>query len=359
MKHVKRRSLKAGLAPGTPVYVGEKRTEEIKITIINYSGDRYEMHEIDSIEEYLPSSDDRSVAWVNIEGLHEAPTVESLGKIFGLHPLTIEDILNMEHRPKVEMFDDYIFFVIKMISYENEVRKLNIEQVSLVLMKNTVITFQEKGGDVFDSVRNRIKQNKGIIRRTGADYLAYSLIDAVVDEYFEILEKIGDEIEEIEEELLKQSEQNTLQKIHILKREIIFLRKSVWPLREIINALERDGASLISSSTHVYLKDLYDHTIQVIDSVETYRDMISGMLEIYMSGLSNRMNEVMKILAIFASLFIPLTLIAGIYGMNFDTARSPFNMPELHWYFGYPFALGLMLVTGLLMLLFFRRKKWL
>ncbi|RJQ45955.1 MAG: magnesium and cobalt transport protein CorA [Nitrospiraceae bacterium] len=358
MKRAKKRSQKAGLAPGTAVYIGEQKTENIRITIINYDKDAYEMRDIEKIEECVPYREKPAVTWINIEGLHEVAVTEEVGKCFGLHPLTVEDILNMEQRPKVEMFEDYIFFVMKMISFEGQTRNLNIEQVSLVLLKNTVITFQEKGGDVFDAVRTRIKNDKGMIRRAEADYLAYALMDAVVDEYFGIQEKIGDEIEEIEEILLKQPARDTMQKIHALKRKIIYLRKSVWPLREIISALERDGSTFISASTRVYLKDLYDHTIQVIDGVETFRDIISGILDMYLSSLSNRMNEVMKVLTIFASIFIPLTLIAGIYGMNFNVEKSPFNMPELNWYLGYPFALGLMIATALVMLMFFRRKKW-
>jgi len=358
MKTAKRRSQKSGLAPGTLVHIGEQKTEKMLIALIEYDEAAYEMRELDALRECLPYKDKPSVTWLNIEGLHEVQAIEDVSSCFGLHPLTMEDILNTEQRPKVELFDKYIFFVIKMISYDSHKRKLIMEQVSLILSGNTVITFQERGGDVFDPVRNRIRNNKGLIRKAGADFLAYALLDAIVDEYFGILEKIGDDIEQAEELLLVKPATETLQQIHTLKREIISLRKSVWPLREIINRLEHDSTEMISQNTRIYLRDLYDHTIQVIDGVETYRDMISGMLDIYLSSVSNRMNEVMKVLAIFASLFIPLTFIAGLYGMNFNTGASPFNMPELNWYLGYPFALGLMAATALAMLIYFKRKNW-
>lgn len=358
MNTTKRRSHKSGLAPGTLVHIGEQKTEKMLITHIEYDETSYEIREMDVLRECLPYKEKPSVTWLNIEGLHEVSAIEEMSSCYDLHPLTMEDILNTEQRPKVELFDKYIFFVIKMISYDTKKRKLSMEQVSLVLSGNTVITFQEKGGDVFDPVRNRLKNNKGLIRKSGADFLAYALLDAVVDEYFGVLEKIGDDIEQAEELLLVNPTSDTLKHIHTLKREMISLRKSVWPLREIINRLEHDETEMISRNTRIYLRDLYDHTIQVIDGVETHRDMISGMLDIYLSSVSNRMNEVMKVLAIFASLFIPLTFIAGVYGMNFNTDRSPFNMPELNWYFGYPFALGLMVATAVSLLFYFRRKKW-
>jgi magnesium transporter len=358
MKQAQRRSQKSGLAPGTLVHVGEQKTDKMLITLIEYDEIAYEMREMEAMRECLPYKDKPSVTWLNIEGLHEVSAIEEISTCYGLHPLTMEDILNTEQRPKVELFEKYIFFVIKMISYDSQTKKLIMEQVSLILCGNTVITFQERGGDVFDPVRNRLKNNKGLIRKSGADFLAYALLDAVVDEYFGILEKIGDDIEQAEELLLVKPATDTLQQIHTLKREVISLRKSVWPLREIISRLEHDATEMISANTRLYLRDLYDHTIQVIDGVETFRDLISGMLDIYLSSVSNKMNEVMKVLAVFASIFIPLTFIAGLYGMNFNTGTSPFNMPELNWYFGYPFALGLMLATAAALLLYFRRKKW-
>jgi len=351
-------SKKAGLSPGTPVFVGEKKTEEVAITVINYDAENFEMKELDSIEACFPYREKPNVSWINIDGLHESGIIQELGKCYGWHPLIVEDILNTNQRTKMDIFDDYIFMSLKMLTYNGEVKTLGVEQLSIILGKNYAITFQEKQGDIFDPLRTRIKTRKGRVRKAGSDYLAYALVDSVVDNYFTVLENIGDEIEYIEEELVTNPVPDTLQKIHTLKKEMIFLRKSVWPLRDIISGLEREESPLIMESTHIYLRDLYDHTIQVIDTVETFRDMISGMLDVYLSSISNRMNEVMKVLTIFAAIFIPLTFIAGIYGMNFNTDKSPFNMPELNWYLGYPIALGIMVLTGIGMLIYFKRKKW-
>jgi len=259
----------------------------------------------------------------------------------------------------MDVFGDYIFIVLKMHRYNAEDRHIDTEQVSLVLGKYFVLSFQEREGDIFEPLRSRISNSKGKVRKAGPDYLFHSIIDSVVDNYFKVLEGIGEEIEDVEENLLENPAPSTAQQIHTLKKESLFLRKSVWPLREIISNLGREDSPLIKKATRIYLHDLYDHTIQVIDTVETYRDIISGMLDIYLSSVSNRMNEIMKVLTIYAVIFIPLTFIAGIYGMNFNTEKSPFNMPELSWYFGYPFALGLMAVIGISMLVYFRRKKWL
>jgi len=246
-----------------------------------------------------------------------------------------------------------------MLYLEEKTHKIYAEQVSLILGSNYVISFQESIGDVFDSIRNRIRNSKGRIRKMGSDYLAYSLIDAIVDNYYVTLEIVGEKIESIEEKLISNPIPETLQTIYNLKRGLIFLRKSVWPLREVISGLQRSESKLINKSTNIYLRDVYDHTIQVIDSIETYRDMTSGMLDIYMSSISNKMNEVMKVLTIFAVIFIPLTFVAGIFGMNFNPESSPFNMPELNFYWGYPMALFVMAIIGFVMLIYFRRKKWL
>ncbi|MDO8282258.1 MAG: magnesium/cobalt transporter CorA [Thermodesulfovibrionia bacterium] len=353
-----KRSTKSGLLPGAPVFVGEKKTEEVKITLIDYDEINVEIKEVHKVEDCFPFKERPTVTWINVDGLHDVSIAEKLGEHYNIHSLVIEDLLNTEQRPKMDIIDDYIFIVLKMLTYNEETKYVDVEQVSLIIGNNYVITFQENIGDIFDSIRDRIKLNKGRTRKAGADYLAYSLIDAVVDNYFKVIENIGEDIELIEEELVTNPRPETLQKIHLLKREMIFLRKSVWPLREMIGNLEREETPLIKESTSIYLRDLYDHTIQVIDSVETYRDMISGMLDVYLSSISNRMNEVMKVLTIFAAIFIPLTFIAGLYGMNFNTANSPLNMPELNWYYGYPFALGLMATVAITMLFFFKRKKW-
>jgi magnesium transporter len=357
-RFIKKISQKKGLPPGTPVYIGEERTEQVKITIIDYDNDMFEVHEVETVEECLPYKDKPGMTWINVEGIHDISIVEKLGACFGLHPLIVEDIVNTGQRPKVDISDDYIFIVMKVITWDQTDKVIQVEQVSLVLGRNFVITFQEQDGDIFNAVINRIKSNKGRIRRLGADYLVYSLMDGIVDNYFKVLENIGEDIEDMEEELVDNPTPETVHKIHFIKREMIFLRKSVWPLREIVSSLEREETPLIQETTIIYLKDIYDHTIQVIDIIETYGDIISGMLDVYLSSISNRMNAVMKVLTIIATIFIPLTFIAGIYGMNFNTEKSPFNMPELNWYYGYPFVLGLMAAIGFIMLILFKRKKW-
>ncbi len=351
-------SKKAGLGPGSPVFIGEQKTEDVRITVIDYDGEYYDMKELETVEECFPFKEKPTITWINVEGVHDIDVIQELGTYFGWHPLIIEDILNTSQRTKMDIFDDYFFISLKMLLYNSNAQTLGAEQLSLMAGDNYVITFQEKKGDIFDPLRNRIKNSKGRVRKAGADYLAYALIDSVVDNYFNVLEDIGEVMEEIEEELVTNPAPAILQRIHDLKKEMIFLRKSVWPLREIINGLQREETPLIKESTNIYLRDLYDHTISVIDTVETFRDMISGMLDVYLSSVSNRMNEIMKVLTIFAVIFIPLTFIAGIYGMNFNPEKSPFNMPELNWYLGYPFALSLMVIVGVVMLFYFRRKNW-
>jgi magnesium transporter len=358
LKSIRRRSKKAGLPPGTPVHVGEKRSEAVKITIIDYDRDNFEIRETQTVEECFNYRDKAAVTWINLDGLHDVSFTENICNCFEIHPLIIEDILNTEQRPKIDIFDKYIFIVIKMHLWDENAKEIKVEQISLIFGNNFVLTFQEIQGDVFEAVRERIKNGKGKIRGLKADYLAYVLIDTVIDSYFKVLENVGDEIENIEEELITNPIPQTLNKIHVLKREMIFLRKSVWPLREIINKLEREESSLIQDSTNIYLRDLYDHTIQIIDTVETFGDVISGMLDVYLSSVSNRLNEIMKILTTFAAIFIPLTFIVGLYGMNFNTQSSPFNMPELNWYYGYPFALIIMVVVGISMFIFFKKKRW-
>ncbi|MDY6958706.1 MAG: magnesium/cobalt transporter CorA [Halobacteriota archaeon] len=353
MFNVTKRSNKVGLPPGTLVHVGEKRVEKVKITIIDYDKEQFQEEEVEQVEECFPFKDEPTVTWINIDGIHDVEIIEKIGKHFGIHPLILEDILNTAHRPKMEDLGDYIFIVLKMLYYDGKEKEIKTEQVSLILGKQFVISFQERKGDVFDPIRDRIRNSKGRIRKMGGDYLAYALLDAIVDNYFIILEKIGEEIESLEEELVGSPGPETLHLIHGLKREMIFLRKSVWPLREVISTMERGESSLINESTGIYLKDVYDHTIQVIDTIETFRDVISGMLDTYLSVVSNKMNEVMKVLTIIATIFIPLTFIAGIYGMNFE------YMPELGWYWGYFTVWFVMAIVAVLMVYYFRRKGWL
>jgi len=352
VKFIKKISKTAGHIPGELIHVGEKRVDKVKISVIDYDDKNFQKKEINNIEEAFPFKNTPTVTWVNINGLHELDIIEKIGNNFEMHPLTLEDIVNTGQRPKYEDFDRYIFVVLKMLMFDEVKKEIISEQVSLVFGDNFVISFQEREGDVFESIRERIDKAKGRIRKMGADYLAYSLLDAVVDNYFSILEKIGEKIEDIEEELVTNPMPQTLQAIHNLKRDTIFLRKSVWPLREVASSLERGESKLIKKGTRIFLRDIYDHTIQVIDNIETFRDMVSGMLDIYLSSVSNRMNEIMKVLTIFAAIFIPLTFIAGIYGMNFEF------MPELKWKWGYFALLGFMTVVGFGMLFHFRRKKW-
>jgi magnesium transporter len=349
----KRRSKKTGLPPGTPVYVGERKDEKVRISVMDYDELKYQEKEVKDVEECFQFKDTSTVTWINIDGIHQVDIIEKIGRNFDLHPLIQEDIVNTEQRPKIEDFGNYIYIVLKMVYHDENDGDIKIEQVSLILGENFVISFQEKEGDIFNHVRERIRNGKGRIRNMKADYLAYSLLDAVVDNYFFILEKSGEKIEELEDKVVSQPKPETLQEIHKLKRGMIFLRRSVWPLREVISNLERGESALIQESTRIYLRDVYDHTIQVIDSVETFRDMLSGMHDTYLSSISNRMNEIMKVLTIIATIFIPLTFVAGIYGMNFKF------MPELDWRWGY-FAVWLIMVAvAVLMIFYFKKKKWL
>jgi len=353
LKLFKKASKKVGLPPGTLVQIEEKKTEKVKINIIDYDEAQFQEKEAETVEECFPFKDKPTVTWINIDGIHQVEIIEKIGTYFGIHSLILEDIMNTGQRPKMEDFEDYIFVVVKMIYYDEKDNEIKAEQVSLLLGSNFVISFQEREGDVFNPMRERIRKAKGRIRKMKADYLAYALIDTIVDHYFIVLEKLGEKIEGMEEELVTNPTPETLQTIHTLKRELIFLRKSVWPLREVISVLERGESSLIDESTGIYLRDVHDHTIQVIDTIETFRDMVSGMLDIYLSSISNKMNEVMKVLTIIATIFIPLTFVAGLYGMNFK------YIPELEWHWGYPISLSVMGAIGMSMVVYFRRKKWL
>jgi len=279
--------------------------------------------------------------------------ISTQGKHFNIHPLILEDIANTEQRPKMEDFDDYLFLILKMICFEEKDKRIKVEQVGLILGPNFVISFQEEKGNVFDPVKQRIISGKGRIRTRGADYLAYALIDVIVDGYFLIIERIGDQIEDLEEDLLDGQRPETMQDIHSLKREMLQFRKSVWPLQEIIRRLERGESDMFNESTEIYLKDVHDHTIHVIDTIEIFNDMLSGLLDLYISSISNKINQIMKVLTIIATIFIPLTFIAGVYGMNFK------YMPELGWRYGYPMVLLVMFIIGVGIMIYARKKGWL
>ncbi|MHC5075541.1 MAG: magnesium/cobalt transporter CorA [Planctomycetota bacterium] len=346
------RSKKAGLPPGTLVYTGKSRSEPVTITIVDYDEKNLEEKEAATVEECFAFKKSPTVTWIDVDGIHDVSIIEKLGSHFEIHPLVLEDLVNTMQRPKFEDFEKYTFTVLKMLTCDEKTQKIESKQVSLILGPNFLLSFQQKKGDVFNMIRQRIQNSKGRIRRMGPDYLAFSLLDAVVDQYFAVLEGLGDRIEIMEEHLLESPDEKMLSEIHGLKREMIGLRKSVWPLREVISGLERCDSSLIKDETRVFLRDLYDHTIQVIEAVETFRDMVSGMLDIYLSSVSNRMNEVMKVLTIFAAIFIPLTFIAGVYGMNFEI------MPELKWRYGYLIVWSIMIALMAGMLVYFKRKKW-
>jgi len=350
---IKRKSEKASLPPGSMVFIGDVKTEASTLTIIDYDDREFIEKKVKTIDECLPFKDLPTVTWFNVTGLHQTDVIERMGGYFELHPLLMEDIVNTGQRPKLDDYGKYLFFVLKTLQYDEANDMIKSQQVSFILGPNYVISFQEVEGGLFDPIRDRIRTSKGIIRRMGPDYLTYALIDTVVDNYFIILEKLGDKIEFLEDELVINPGTETLQAIHNLKRELIFLRKSVWPLREVVSRMERGGFDLIKEATGIYLRDVYDHTIQVIDAIETYRDLLSGMLDIYLSSISNKMNEIMKVLTIIGTIFIPLTFIAGIYGMNFS------YMPELGWRWGYPIVLTVMLIISGVMVHYFKGKKWL
>jgi magnesium transporter len=350
---VKKRSQKAGLPPGTPVHIGERQIEKTRITLFGYNEQEVEEKELGRAKECVLFKNNSTITWINVVGLHQVEVLEELNGCFDLHPLVLEDILNTDQRPKMEDYGDYLYIVLKALFLGNgRANEVESEQISLILGTNFVLSFQEKESPLFKPIRERLQNNKGRIRKMGADYLVHAILDSIIDQYFVVLEKLGEQIEFLEEELITKPRPATLQTLHQLKREMIFLRKALWPLREVIGSLERGESALIQGSTVLYLRDVYDHTIQAIDNIETFRDMLSGMMDIYLSSISNRMNEVMKVLTIISTLFIPLTFIVGLYGMNFK------YMPELEWLWGYPLVLGLMLAVTAFMMVYFRRKKW-
>ena len=353
---VGKRYHKPGTSPGTLRAPEARVSGSVRITVLDYGPQGATEKKVDRVQDLARYRDTPSVTWINVEGLHDVELIEQLGEMFGLHRLTLEDVLNCGQRPKIEDYGNYHFIVMKSLLMRNG--ELETEQISFFLAGNFVITFQEVPGDSFEAVRERIRHGRGQIRQMGPDYLTYALIDALVDEFFPILENYGDRIEELESEILEDPTQETVHRIHGLKRELLLLRRAAWPEREVINAMQRQESDVIHPETQVFLRDCYDHTIQVIDMIETYRDLASSMLEVYLSSASNRLNEVMKVLTIISTIFIPLNFIAGVYGMNFHRESSPFNMPELDWYFGYPAVLAVMAATAGGLVMYFKRKGW-
>ncbi len=332
--------LKNHTMDGEKIYIIDYNEKKLDETVIKEIGDCSEYKKRDT------------VSWINVNGLDNGKEINKIGKNFGIHDLVLEDIMDTNQRPKIDEFEDYVFILVKMLTYNKKKKKIEIEQVSLIIGKSYVLTFQERKGDVFGAVRKRLENDKGRMRKLGSDFLAYALIDAIVDNYFIVLENVGEEIDRIEDKLIVNPNSSVLKTIHKLKKEMILVLKSVWPLREVIGNLKISESTCIERSTSIYFRDIYEHVLQFIDAVEIYRDMISGQLDIYLSSINNKMNDIMKFLTIIATIFIPPTFIAGIYGMNFR------YMPEYHWRFGYPLILGVMVIIMVIMVIYFKRKKW-
>ena len=353
MKTTRTRSKQPGSAPGSLVFVGQDRPEPVLLKLSQYAVDDLRERTFENPREAFPLSTREGISWLDFDGIFDVGLIERVGQEFGLHPLLLEDVLHPGERSKIEDYGEYLFVVLKMLRFEEQAREVLSEQISLVLGRNYLLSFREHPGDILEPIRLRLRAGKGLIRKSGADYLAYAVIDTVVDHYFVILERSGDLIEEVETEILSRPESEALHDIYEWKQNMISIRKSVWPLREVVNHLLREESDLVQAGTKLFLRDVYDHTIQVVEAVESTRDTLSGMLDLYLSINSNRMNEVMKVLTIIATIFIPLTFVAGIYGMNFQ------YMPELGMRWAYPVVWAVMIGVAGFMLILFRRKGWL
>lgn len=349
---VVKRGRKTGAGPGALVHIGRPSDARAAIRVMSYDVDGLHEQRIDDPAHWRDCLSAARVAWLSVDGVHQAELVEGLGKTLDLHPLVMEDILNTDQRPKVEDYEGYLYIVLRMLRYDAELRQIHSEQLSVVLGEHFVLSLQEHPSDVFDGLRERLRAGRRV-RSMHADYLAYSLIDAVVDHYFVALEQLGDELEALEDELVSAPTPDTLRRIHHFKREVLLLRKAVWPLREVLGRLARDDSTLISTDTRLFLRDVFDHSVHVLETIDTFRELLVGMLDVYLSSVSNRMSEVMKTLTLIATIFMPLTFVAGVYGMNFEF------MPELRWPWAYPLVLATMLVIAVGLVWFFRRKRWL
>lgn len=351
-----------GMAPGTLVI--DEDASPTELTLIDYSETSAIRRKLRSPEEAAAHLDTHSISWIDLQGLGNEDVLNRLGRVFHLHPLVLEDVVNVPQRPKIEYYDDQVLIITRMVMMAEESDDddphFTSEQLSFVLGRNYLLTVQEElDQDCLDPVRNRIRQDVGRIRSEGADYLAYALLDAVIDAYFPVLEEYGEYIESLEDEVIFNPTRHTVQKIYRVRRELMSLRRSIWPQRNALNQLIRDGSSdLISAESRVYLQDCYDHVVQVLDIVETYRELTANLMDVYLSSVSNRMNEVMKTLTVISSIFIPLTFIVGVYGMNFNPNASPWNMPELEAYWGYPICWGVMIAIALALSYYFWRKGW-
>jgi magnesium transporter len=351
LRFLRKQSQKAGLPPGTLVHTGEEPLTRPIITVFDYNDTKFEERQITNFDDLIPYRDPSTVSWINIDGI-TVDVIAEVGRRFGLHPLTTEDVLNTDQRPKVEVFGDYIYVVVRMLQYDEKEGEVLSEQVSLIFGDGFVLSFQETHGDVFDPIRERIRKSQSRIRGNGSDYLIYRLLDALVDGYFYVLEKVGERIDDLEEEITGAPERNTPEAILDLKREIMVLRRNTWPIREVVSSLERSESNLVRESTTVYLRDVYDHAVRVSETVETFREMTTVLLEVYASMLNTRLNEVMKVLTMITTIFIPLSFLAGVYGMNFQ------HMPEISWKWSYPIFWTVIASVAGTMLYFFRRKRW-
>ncbi len=343
--------MRAGLPPGTLIHVGKRKTEKSEFELIQYDEKVLDSFTTKDSKEVLSRLDAGKRNWINLDGLHNVDMIQDLGTHFKLSPLLLEDVLNTEQRPKLEEYDGMLFFPLKAL---NTVKGTDIEyeQISLILGSDFLLSFQEKEGDMFDGLRGRIQDPANRLRQKKIDYLFYRLIDTIVDNYYVVMETLGARIEDVEEEVYLNPQQSTLNRIQDIKKELIYLRKSIYPIREAISQLIRNDYVVISENTTKFLSDVYDHTIQIIETYETYRDLTSNLMDMYMTTISNRMNEVMKVLTVISTIFIPLTFLSGLYGMNFQ------HMPELDWRYGYYTVLGLMGVIVIIMIYYFRRKGW-
>ncbi|HOJ50243.1 MAG TPA: magnesium/cobalt transporter CorA [Spirochaetota bacterium] len=342
---------KIGLPPGSLIYVGKNLKEKVTIEAFIYDEESYIETEIKKIDEIKSLKENKKTMWLNINGVHDIKIIEKIGEIFNLHPLLLEDVLNTTQKPKLDEYDEYIFLCCQMLSLDNEYNIIE-EHISFVIGKNYVISFQERKGDVFDPIRDRIRFNKGKIKKMKADYLAYCLLDVLIDNYYLITEKISDKIENVEDVIINETKEDLITDIYKIKKDVIIIRKYIWPLRTIIAKLRKNENGIINKSINIFLKDIYDHTVEILETIEIFREILSGLLEINLSAISYKMNSIMKVLTIISTIFIPLTFIAGVYGMNFE------NMPELKWKYGYFAALGLMLLVALIMIKYFRKNKW-
>lgn len=348
---IKKRGRKLGSPPGTLIHVGDAAHTSTHIQCIRYSQEHMDEQAIVATARFAPPDSTAETLWIDIDGLQDAEVIRQFGEDFSIHPLVLEDIINTDHRPKIEAHDEYTYVVLKMLQYDEARQGIHIEQVSLVIGSNYVLSFQETQGDVFDGVRQRLRSGRRI-RQRGPDYLAYALIDAIVDNYFALLEHLSDTIETLEDEVISRPSPEALTQIHHLRREMLLVRKAIWPIREVLSTLSRDDSLVLSAETRLHLRDVHDHSIHIIENIEIFRDLLSGMLDLYMSSVSHRMNEIMKTLTIFASIFMPLTFIAGVYGMNFHV------MPELAWRWGYPMIMIIMLAIGGGLAFYFRWRRW-